>query len=60
MKTENQKNVEEKIKELFNSLPSAIDPCSLCDGKVGSESFWNAERCQTCCYWYPSKFAPKK
>ena len=47
----------ESLKDAVDGYANAFDPCNLCDYKRNDSH--TIETCQTCCYYYPSKFRPK-
>lgn len=51
-----QVKVLQSIKEAVDAFANAFNPCDMCDNKKDVY----AEDCALCCYYYPSKFEPKK
>lgn len=48
----------QSVKEAVDSYAEAFDPCDMCE--YIKNGFHSVETCQTCCYYYASKFRPKE
>lgn len=51
--------VLQDIKEAVDQFATAFDPCNMCEHQDKAKRE-NLETCLMCCYYYASKFEPKK
>ena len=51
-----------KFEEWIDGITQIADPCKMCEfvDKDGFTHSDNIEVCQSCCWYYPSRFKEKK